>query len=258
MNNTQYFTSQGAGADATIFHVSTTGAVSTWSNGSNSPNDLWDINNVPTMSPDGWFTFSNHSVNPGNQREIIQCRDLNGDGDGQDAGEIRVVVGLGAPVGQQAGFAYDASGRFYHSTGADIYRHTDLNGDLDYWDFAQSDFDAGERERIVQGLSGNVLAMNVSPAGDLYAVVNESAGDSVIYRVAAKPRISIERSEGMVTLSWSAAAPGFNLQQADSLGPGTILWSDVTDSPLEANGQKSVSRSAISGTGYFRLRKGVE
>jgi len=149
VNNTHFFTSQVGVPDATIFQVSTTGAVSTWSDGSNNPNDLWDINNVPTMSPDGWFTFSNHSVNPGNQREIIQCKDLNGDGDGLDAGEIRVIIGLGAPVGQQAGFAYDSAGRFYHSTGDDIFRYTDLNGDLDYWDFNQSDFDEGERVRIV-------------------------------------------------------------------------------------------------------------
>ena len=97
--------------------------------------------------------------------------------------------------------------------------------------------------------------MNVSPDDDLYAVVNESAGDSVIYRVAATPSLSIVRSGGTITLSWPATAAGFNLQQSDQLTPGMIPWADAPDTPQEADGRKSVSRSSGTGSVYFRLRK---
>lgn len=253
LNNTQVFAN---GSDATIFQVSMAGAVTTWSNGSNNPNGLWDINNTPAMSPDGWFTFSNHGVSPGNQREIIQCKDLNGDGDGQDAGEIRVIVGLGAPVGQQAGFAFDQQGRFYHSTGTSIYRYTDLNQDLDYWDFGMSDFDAGERVAIVENLTGNVLAMNFSPDGDLYASVYEAGGDDVIYRIAdGRPHLSMSRDGANVNLSWPASATGFNLQSSPSLDQGQVSWSNVGGSPQMVNDQLQVQQDASTGETYYRLIK---
>ena len=185
VNDASTFTVFGGGDDGNILQVSATGAVSNWANGSNNPNGLWDCNNEGVFSHDGWYTISNHSVGASNLREIVQFKDLNLDGDANDAGESRVLIGLGNLIGQQAGFGFDENGNFLHSTGNDLYRYTDLNNDGDYWDFVNGTFDAGERFLLAENL-GDVVIKSIAFRGStIYIGGVNSNGTTDIYRITS-------------------------------------------------------------------------
>ncbi len=184
VNDASAFTVFGGGDDGNILQVSTSGIVSVWANGSNNPNGLWDINNEAVFSPDGWYTLSNHSVGASNAREIVQFKDLNSDGDANDAGESRVLIGLGAPIGQQAGFGFDENGNFLHSTGNDLYRYTDLNNDGDFWDASGNTFDAGERFLLAEDLGTGIKAIAFE-GSTYYVSAHESGGSTSIYRISS-------------------------------------------------------------------------
>jgi hypothetical protein len=69
------------------------------------------------------------------------------------------------------------------------------------------------------------------------------------------PALAITReANGMVTLSWDAAAAGYTLEASGALGP-TANWSAVNGAPDPIGGAGSVSVSSTTGNSFFRLRQ---
>ena len=183
VNDASTFTVFGGGDDANILQVSGTGAITNWANGSNNANGLWDINGESVFSPDGWYTLIHHSIGPSNLRELIQFKDLNMDGDANDAGESRVLLGLGSPIAQSAGLGFDGQGNLLFSSGNDLYRYTDLNNDGNYWDFVNGTFDAGERFLLAEDLGDWFIKSIAFRGSTIYVGAVNTNGTSDIYRI---------------------------------------------------------------------------
>ena len=69
------------------------------------------------------------------------------------------------------------------------------------------------------------------------------------------PRLTIQRTGGMVRLAWPVAAADFTLQQAASLGGGPGSWSSVPDVPTTQNGEQVVTLSLSAPRQFYRLFK---
>jgi hypothetical protein len=68
------------------------------------------------------------------------------------------------------------------------------------------------------------------------------------------PRLTITRSGANVILAWPASAAGFTLQSTTNFD-SPAAWSPVSQGPVMANGQNTVT-SAISGTRrFYRLSR---
>jgi len=74
-------------------------------------------------------------------------------------------------------------------------------------------------------------------------------------RVVALPLPVFEQrgADGSVTLSWSSAVPGFELQESDSLGTNAV-WTTVPGTPLLVGGQFQMTLPPSAGEQYFRLK----
>ena len=87
----QNFTNFGGADDGRIFALTDTGVKTTWADGSNTANGLWDVNDSVAMKSDGWLAIGNHGIGPTFSRERLAFRDNNGDGDANDPGESRFL-----------------------------------------------------------------------------------------------------------------------------------------------------------------------
>ena len=66
-------------------------------------------------------------------------------------------------------------------------------------------------------------------------------------------RLDIARTNSNVTLSWPVGAAGFTLQMTDQLTAPN--WSTVTNTPVVAGEQKTVTLQTTFGTRFYQLRK---
>ncbi|MCI0538906.1 MAG: carboxypeptidase-like regulatory domain-containing protein, partial [Verrucomicrobiales bacterium] len=75
--------------------------------------------------------------------------------------------------------------------------------------------------------------------------------------LAAPPQLLIEEIEtGQIRLSWSAAAAGFRLEQADSLA-APAQWRPVNATPANTGGRLSVTIQNETNPRFYRLRGGI-
>ena len=182
----QNFTNFGGGADGRIFALNDAGAQTTWADGSNTANGLWDVNDSVAMNSEGWLAIGNHGIGASFARERLAFRDNNGDGDANDPGESRFL--MKGVFGQGLGTAYDASNVLFISSGTSIYRLEDLNGDDDFWDAGADDLDAGESTLFAEDLPGAIGSLTFAANGDLF--VASSVGNPDSTRTGYVTRIS--------------------------------------------------------------------
>lgn len=81
---------------------------------------------------------------------------------------------------------------------------------------------------------------------------NGGAAGSFALSIAVHPRLRVTKAGDRVVLSWTNAAPGFVLQQANSL-PGAP-WVTASPLPVVINGENYLT-NAMSGARFYRLRK---
>ena len=96
--------------------------------------------------------------------------------------------------------------------------------------------------------------------GTDYYVTNAASGTSRHYRLnkpgalATGPVLNLQRSGGNMVLFWTNTAIGYTLQRATNL-LGSIIWTAVTNSPVNAGGQFFVTNALSPGSSYYRLLK---
>ena len=229
VNDSSAFTVFGGTDDATIFQVSPTGAVSGWANGSNNPNGLWDISSDGRFSPDGWFTILNNAIGASFMAEFVQFQDLNCDGDANDPGESRVIIGTGA--GLAGGCDFDDHGNFYYALGNNVFKCVDLNGDGDYWDFTTSTFDPGEQSLFAQDL-GQFVQRILCFESTLFVSVGNSNGTSDIFQILESIVSGDVNGDGVVDLLdispfVELLAEGIFQEEADLNGDGLVNLLDI-------------------------------
>jgi hypothetical protein len=83
---------------------------------------------------------------------------------------------------------------------------------------------------------------------DLYMALGENLSDPL-----PRPVLSITKSAGNVVVSWPASASGYGLEFSPSL-PATI-WSPVTNTPVGAGDQMTVTLPVSEAPKYLRLKK---
>ncbi|MDP6445784.1 MAG: PKD domain-containing protein, partial [Pirellulaceae bacterium] len=156
--------------DGKVMKITQAGAVSVWTDGGNLPGGrMWDNNAAAETTSDGWFTVINQGIGGGSQKELVQFRDNNSDGDALDAGEARVLVDRA--IGVVGAFTFDDNDVLYMNggvTGTGVSRFEDLNGDGDFYDTAASAFDPGERTLIVDNIPGGLRSIAIGPSDELF------------------------------------------------------------------------------------------
>ena len=166
----QNFTAFGGGSDGRIFAVTDAGVKTTWADGSNTTNGLYDVNEGVAMKSDGWLVVGNHTIGPSggpySPNEVLAFRDSNSDGDANDPGELRFL--MKNVFSQGAAKVYDATDVLFISAGTNIYRLEDLNSDNDFWDAGADDLDAGESTLFAENLPGPIGSLTFAPNGDLF------------------------------------------------------------------------------------------
>ena len=211
----QNFTGFGCCADGRIFALTDAGVQTTWADGSNTTNGLWDINDSVAMKSDGWLAIGNHGIGATFARERLAFRDNNGDGDANDAGESRFL--MKGVFGQGLGTAYDASDVLFISSGTNIYRLEDLNSDNDFWDAGADDLDAGESTLFAENLPGTIASLRFAANGDLFVASSVANPDSTrtgyVTRISGPPPTSVPGPN-----VWGLAAMALLLAGLTSIG----------------------------------------
>jgi uncharacterized repeat protein (TIGR03803 family) len=85
------------------------------------------------------------------------------------------------------------------------------------------------------------------------------AGNGTVFSISFTPQLSIIPLQPNVVLAWPTNVAGFdyagfNLQCATNLIP-PVVWTDVSPSPVVANGQNTVTNPIIGTQAFFRLIK---
>ncbi len=69
----------------------------------------------------------------------------------------------------------------------------------------------------------------------------------------AAPRLSVQASDGQISLSWVDGGNGYILEAADTLGSG--VWTPAGGAIVNASGMGTLTTSPNAATRFFRLRK---
>jgi hypothetical protein len=106
---------------------------------------------------------------------------------------------------------------------------------------------------------GDYSATSVDPTDQtrfwtiqLYAAASNVWSTQITELITTPIRLRATRSGTDIVVSWPAAAVDFALQHAQSLSAGNS-WTTVIQTPVELNGQRTVTISALTAEGYFRL-----
>jgi hypothetical protein len=87
-------------------------------------------------------------------------------------------------------------------------------------------------------------------------ILNVNDARALYFESGGQPALSVQQSGNSLTIVWSVAASGFQLQSTDDLGvPGG--WANITDTPvIAADGiTQSVTINAGIGAKFYRLHK---
>lgn len=97
-------------------------------------------------------------------------------------------------------------------------------------------------------LAGNVNATTIP---DDYTIAEDDYYTTVpnAFQNLAAPQLSVAIGPSNAVVSWSGAAPGFILQQADTLGGGRPAWLDTTPQPFVLGTSNTVTLPLTPGTG---------
>ena len=247
INASQNFTQFGGTNDGRLFAAGpTSGQPSVeWSNGTNIPEGVppgwWDPSSGMGVFRDNWLLVRNggfkDSLGTTQPGSLWAVKDLNGDGDANDAGEAYVASPNPQPIFGAASFGSDGVG--YGVGGGTVNRLQDVNDDGDFWDSTGGAFDAGEVVPFITG-TNSFYGVEVAPNGDLYLTAAAGASPNItifVYRVRrvspgfptvtpTPPAISSLCSPSVpASISGSTGAQGV-------LDPGNTIAADQPDGGL--------------------------
>lgn len=181
-----------ATADGRIDFVDSSGnRVPSWANGSNIPTGLWDPW-FPCMMSNGWVAVTNINISDGSSfnRELLAFKDLNNDGDANDAGEVRVMLpqSMTSAIGLtlRGVIACGTDGTLYSGTstaGRRLIALRDVNDDGDFWDAGTNDFDVGEMTVVATDMPF-ATGLAVAPNGNIFVGFLDN-GLGKIWRIAS-------------------------------------------------------------------------
>lgn len=119
----------------------------------------------------------------------------------------------------------------------------------------------GEKLIVAGGSCSNafaaVLPTPVTPGYVVTATATDPANNtsefSACFTVSAPPKLDLALAgSGQITLAWTNIAPGFVLKETTNLSP-PVVWSTVTNVPVNSGGQFAVTLGRQNGQRYFRL-----
>lgn len=92
-------------------------------------------------------------------------------------------------------------------------------------------------------------------AGGSYQLLGGFWNDIITVPIAGGPTLTILRSGSDVILAWPLSATGFLLEATDNLSTSVITWTAVSQTPVPAGENQSVTVGAAAQARFFRLRR---